>query len=397
MHLLPAHSTRSATRPRIRFGMVSTYPPTVCGLATFSSALERALVSLGHGVDVVQVVDVVQGDEGDAVSSPAAAVLRHGSAASIEQAAARLSTCDVVLVQHEFGIYGGRDGEEVVDLVRAIQAPQVVVLHTVLSRPSANQFRIVEALAESAEALVVMSECARARLLAVHTGLDPTRVIMIPHGAQLADQVTRPWSIPTLHGPELLTWGLIGPGKGIEHVMRAVAALRDEGVALHYTVAGMTHPKVRRAHGERYRDSLRALARDLRIEPLVAFDTEYRDVTAQTRFIASAALVVMAYDTTEQVTSGVLVDSLAAGRPVIATAFPHAVELLAGGAGLLVRHGDHAGLVRALRHGATDVRLRTSMTRSARAMSPTLSWDSVASSYAGLSGQIMSMHRPVTA
>ena len=157
---------------------------------------------------------------------------------------------------------------------------------------------------------------------------------MVPHGA------TASLAGPSLaHGtrPVVLTWGLIGPGKGLETAIEALAALRDLRPLPRYIILGRTHPKVRLAQGDTYRDGLVALVHDLGLDDVVEFDGRYLDIDSLTLAVRQADIVLLPYESTEQVTSGVLVEAIAAGKPVVATAFPHAVEMLGTGAGLVVR------------------------------------------------------------
>ncbi len=362
----------------LRISMLSTYPPTICGLATFSSALERSLVEGGHTVSIVRV------DDGSLESScgrDVAGVLVNGSASSVHKAAAVLSRADVAVIQHEYGIFGGADGEEILDVVREIQVPVVVVLHTVPDRPTPNQTRIMEELCALASRVVVLTRCARDRLL---SGFEVAadKVVTIPHGALLAADLGASHLNLSRPHPQLLSWGLLGPGKGIENVIDALAALHAEGTSVRYTVSGMTHPKVVSRRGEEYRNSLVERARRHGLAQLVDFDQAYRSPAALTRFIAQSSAVVLPYDSTDQVVSGVLVDSIAAGRPVIATAFPHAVELLSDGAGIVVPHGDPDALLEAIRRVVEDDRLHWSMVDRARQLASMHSWSAVGRRYA---------------
>ena len=169
-----------AVRPRLRISMLSTYPPTVCGLATFSSALERELTYLGHQVDIVRVDDGSVGPRGD---DSVAGVLRRGSRHSIRSAAGLLSRADVAIIQHEYGIFGGADGDEVVDVLKALTVPAVVVLHTVPAQPSGHQADLLIEICELAAVVVVMTESARDRLTRTYYPIDEEKVVTIPHGA----------------------------------------------------------------------------------------------------------------------------------------------------------------------------------------------------------------------
>ena len=189
--------------------------------------------------------------------------------------------------------------------------------------------------------------------------------------------------------PTLLTWGLLGPGKGIERVIEAMGSLRELDGPPRYLIAGRTHPKVLAADGEAYRDARAEQARRTGVADSVCFDANYRDVSSLTALVRSSAVVVLPYDSTDQVTSGVLVDAIASGRPVVATAFPHAVELLASGAGIVVDHDDPAALASALRRLLTDPRLAGSMAAEARRLAPAMAWPVVANAYLALAQRIL--------
>ncbi len=181
--------------------------------------------------------------------------------------------------------------------------------------------------------------------------------------------------------PTILTWGLLGPGKGIERVIDAMAALKCLPNPPRYIIAGRTHPKVLAAQGDSYREALVAQAKRLGVADSVSFDAVYRTPEELTALIQSATVVVLPYDSKDQVTSGVLVDSLASGRPIVATAFPHAVELLGSGAGTVVAHDDPDALVAALRQLLTDPRVAESMATEARWLAPSIAWPVVVDAY----------------
>jgi glycosyltransferase involved in cell wall biosynthesis len=374
VHPTAATPPASAGVARTRsVGIVSTFPPTSCGIATFSAALAAGLTAAGVSVDVVRT-DASPFDEDVLVT----ASLTDGSADGHPFAV--LNATDVVIVQHEFGLYGGLDGGAVLDLAAGIEVPIVVVAHTVLSRPTSNQRSVLERLCAIASTVVVMTETARDRLVDGYD-VDARRVVLIPHGA-----ATPPAAHTSSHPsaalrPRILTWGLLGPGKGIEWAIEALDALSDLEPLPEYVVAGATHPKVRERQGEAYREMLTALGGDSRSGVPVVFDDTYRDLESLTELIASADVVVLPYDSVDQVTSGVLVDAVAAGRPVVSTAFPHAVELLRSGAGLVVPRRDPAALGAALRAVLDDPEIAAAMAAEARRLAPDLAWAAVARRY----------------
>lgn len=363
------------------YAMLSTYPPTQCGLATFSAALCAHLPEPGDEVGVVRVLDEPAPRRADGVVHD----LVNGSVASAVAAVRVLNGFDVVIVQHEYGIYGGPDGQDLIALLDALDRPSIAVLHTVLAHPTPNQRAILDEVATAADAVVTMSHTARSRLLDIY-GADPEKAFVIPHGAP----DTRPLSAGrTGRRATILTWGLLGPGKGVEHGIDALALLREQGVDAEYVVAGETHPRVRGRDGEAYRLSLRARADERGVGERVRFADQYLSAEALRRLVSDADVVLLPYDSVEQVTSGVLIEAVAAGKPVVATRFPHAVELLASGAGLVVEQRDVAGMARALGRVLTEAGLSARIRRHAAELAPRLLWPAVARSYRELASALI--------
>ena len=381
--MCPATTVRLPEIPRRRAGLsyriLSTYPPTACGLATFTAALSTALVARGEGAGVVRVAD-------DSAPSDPMVVgeLENDVEASVTSAIELLDAGDVAIVQHEYGLYGGTDGDEVLKVLRGLTVPAIAVLHTVLLEPTVHQREVLEAVVDVAAAVVVMTDSARARLFDGYD-IDQSKVATIAHGADTTAVTERPAFNAR---PTMLTWGLLGAGKGIEWVIDAMAMLKDIRPRPRYLVAGRTHPKVAAVEGDCYRDMLVRRAWERGVPSSVSFDDTYRDVASLTKLIQQAAFVVLPYDSRDQVTSGVLVDAIAAGRPVVATAFPHATELLSSGAGIVVPHANPAAMAHALRRVLTEAGLAEEMSDEAARLAPALSWPAVARQYAELAQRV---------
>jgi glycosyltransferase involved in cell wall biosynthesis len=367
----------------IGYGFLSTHPPTMCGLATFNSALATHLATHGTPSGIVRVTEA--GDD----QRPGPGVVqtwRATTTAGWRDAVAALNAYDVAVVQHEYGIYPGKDGEDVLPLLRRLTTPSIVVLHTVLSNPTAEQKSLLEQIVAAADAVVTMTDTAHDRLLLGYR-VDARKVSVIPHGA-----TDRPAQTPAparQPGSHLLTWGLLGPGKGVEWVLRALTELRDLDPAPTYTVAGRTHPKVVARDGEAYRTQLNQLGARLGVAHMVNYRSGYQDPAELDRLIRSADVVVLPYDSREQVTSGVLTEAVAAGIPVVATAFPHAVEVLADGPGLLVPHGDPVALAGAVRRLLTEPGLSARLTTRTGPLTTDVRWPAVAARYDELAGRLI--------
>ena len=373
------------------YGFLSTYPPTQCGLATFNAALATHL-NVGAGGN--GVVRLLAGDDhGGLTIDKAAPRVVHtwptDKPGGWVAAANALSRFDVVIVQHEYGIYPGDAGEEVLPLLRGLTQQKIVVLHTVLSNPDPLQRSVLERIVAVADAVVTMTDTARRRLIAGYR-VAAHKISVIPHGA--ASHTSAPRDRHEV--PHLLTWGLLGPGKGIEWGLRTLAELTDLRPMPTYTVAGRTHPKVLEQHGDVYRDSLKQLAADLGVAEQVRWADAYLDQAGLSRLIRSADVVLLPYDSTEQVTSGVLTESVGAGVPVVATRFPHAVELLTDGPGLLVPHHDPAAMAVAIRRLLAEP--ESVSRRSGLAGGPTLRWPAVAARYQSLAARLLADRQPAT-
>jgi glycosyltransferase involved in cell wall biosynthesis len=367
----------------LSYGFLSTHPPTQCGLATFNSALAAHLDADSARSGIVRVTS---GTDDDCAHPGVVHIWSARNPAGWRGATDALNDFDVAIVQHEYGIYPGEDGKDILPLLRSLTVPSIVVLHTVLTRPTAHQKAVLELVVEAADAVVTMTDNARARLRSGYA-VDSTKVNVIPHGA--ADRAAVPVGLSRHPRPRLLTWGLIGPGKGIEWALRALAQLQDLRPLPTYTVAGKTHPKVLEHHGEAYRSDLHQLSAQLGVADAVRFESVYRDDVALQRLVHSADVVVLPYDSREQVTSGVLTEAVAAGIPVVATPFPHAVEVLTDGPGLLAPYQDDRALAAAIRRLLTEPGLAADLARRTRTLAPTLRWPAVAARYRALAARLL--------
>jgi glycosyltransferase involved in cell wall biosynthesis len=387
--LLLREGTREVVPMRVRLGVLSTYPSTQCGIATFSAALVNHLLAADADVGVVRLVDVPE-DQLPAVVDQWVAGQPWGA----RSAARSLDAYDVAVLQHEYGIYGGPDGQDVLDLVARVHVPVVTVLHTVLTTPTPNQHRVLAGLVDRSAALVTMTTTARDRLLA-GWGVDPARVSVIAHGAEdnRSPTVAAPRR-PTDRPRTVLTWGLLSEGKGIEWALLALAELRLHAPLPTYLVVGQTHPRVLEREGEAYRDRLVALTRDLDLTGSVRFDRRYLPGPDLRAVVRGADVVLLPYDSKEQVTSGVLTEAVAAGKPVVSTRFPHAVELLSSGAGLLVPQRDPDAIAAALRKVLTVDGVAESMAAEARRLADTLLWPAVAAQYLDLAASVQHVALP---
>ena len=381
MRLMPWSPLHPSAGSMPTVAVISTFPPTHCGLATFASALANGMSAVG--AREVGIVDVSEGDIHNRPPSVVAHLVR-GSSKSRLEAARIINGYDFLSLQHEFGIFGGDDGNEILELLEDVHIPVVVTLHTVPLHPSRGQRRVLEQLAKQAHLLVAMTNVARDRFISLYE-VDSSKVVVIPHGATLLPVS----SAPPVEPFTFLTWGLLGPGKGVEWMIDAMAMVPELTSRIRYIVAGQTHPKILANDGDGYRDMLKRRSRLLGVEAIIEFDDNYRSLDSLLDLINSVSCVVLPYDSIDQITSGVLVDALSARRPVIATAFPHAEELLGGEAGMVVPHRDPVALASAIRSVVTEENRLESMFNATADIARQHRWTVVASQYLEYGSQLV--------
>lgn len=381
---LGARLERPGPHPSIAF--LSTYPPTMCGLATFTASLRNAMVESRGSAQGLDVVDLSDDPSTELLRPEVVATMNPGEPWSIRRAVDQIADHDIVVAQHEYGIWGPDMGASILDFLEMIDNPLITTLHTLLRRPTAIQKEIIEALNARSRFTIVPTRGAR-DLLVESYDVDLESVVIVPHGTdRLHRSVARLRSYETAQilSPRLLSWGLIGPGKGLEWGIQAVAALVERWPRIRYTIAGRTHPKVLTREGETYRRALESLVSELGIESNVVFIDDYLSDDRLQELLLEATAAVLPYDSSEQMVSGVLVEAVSAAVPVIATPFPHAMEMAREGAVAVVPHRDSGAIaesVAALLDSPAAIR---DMVRAQRAVSAELDWANVATRYEDL-------------
>jgi glycosyltransferase involved in cell wall biosynthesis len=290
---------------------------------------------------------------------------------------------DAVSIQHEYGIWGGHDGSHVLDFVRNLRTPTVVTLHTVLQNPTSSQRHILSELVRAATATVVMSDSA-ATLLARSYGTDPSLVEIIPHGVPTLPLV-EPDSVKLqmdLSGRMvILSFGLLGPGKGYESAIAALPAVVQADPTALYVILGATHPELIRREGESYRHRLEDLAASLGVADHVRFVGRYVDSTELGMWLTAADIFVTPYPNLEQIVSGTLSYAMGAGKAIVSTPYAYAVERLADGRGRLVAAASTEALAEGLIELTLSSTLRREHGRRAYEHSRKMLWPEVGAEY----------------
>ena len=366
----------------MRTAIVSTYPPRACGIGAFAADVRAALLGL-EGIDRVEKVIVV--NEPTRPQRPGVvATVAHAVRGDYVRAARILGRrdIDVVLLQHEYGIFGGADGEYVLSLADELSQPLVVTLHTVLSDPTAHQATVLAALCSRAERVIVMTETAR-RLLVESDACVADKIRVVPHGAPtvLAQRAAERSATQQHAGAErfvLSTFGLLSAGKGIEAVIEALPSIVDRHPEVSFVIAGRTHPDVAHREGERYRLTLEQLALDLGLQEHVEFDDRFLTIGEIADLLAATDVFITPYSSREQISSGALTFGVAAGCGVVSTPYWYAQDLLASGAGQLVPFADPAALADAVCRYIEEPGLLAVARAESRSIGARLVWPSVA-------------------
>lgn len=367
-----------------KVAFLGNYLPRKCGIATFTADICNAVTA---EFPQTQCFAVPVNDAEERYDYPPEVrfEIEEQDLASYERAAdfLNLSNTSVVSLQHEFGIFGGPSGSHLVPLMRALKMPIVTTFHTILRQPTHDQRRVMQEILALSTRAVVMSQIAREFLLETfHPPLE--KIDVVPHGIPDMPFVD-PNFFKDKFGVEgklvLLTFGLLSPNKGIEHVFNALPAILKEFPDVVYIVMGATHPNLVRNQGEAYRFSLERLARKNKIEKNVIFYNRFVQIEELKEFIGAADIYLTPYLNEEQITSGTLAYAFGSGKAVVSTPYWHARELLAEDRGVLVPFADSNAIAREVIGLLRDETRRHSIRKNGYMLGREMVWSSVAKQY----------------
>jgi glycosyltransferase involved in cell wall biosynthesis len=326
-----------------RVALIGNFAPRKCGIATFTSDIVNQLAR--YHPDLTVDVYAMQDAEAPAPHGTVHDEIERGALADYARAARRMNEdgVDAVWLQHEFGIFGGECGTHILHLVERIAAPLIVTLHTVLSDPGPLQEEITRRLVERASRIMVMGQGGR-DLLVSRYGACPDRISIIEHGAP--DRILRPLRRDGCR--TLMTFGLLGPGKGLETAIEALPAIVARHPDTVYRIAGVSHPNEVARNGEAYRDKLVALAETLGVSGHIEWIDRFLGDADLINLLEDCDIYLTPYPNLQQSTSGTLSYAVALGRAVVSTPYVHARELLGDAGGVLVPPGDPAAISRAV-------------------------------------------------
>lgn len=372
----------------LRIGFLSTYPPTPCGIATFTEDLVQAIPSSFSP----EIIAVSQDDETISYPEEVKFIIQKEKKEDYWQAAEYANKeLEAVSIQHEYGIFGGEDGEMVVEFLDRLRKPAITTLHTVLSQPSPGQVAVLQKIIQRSEKVVVMNSLA-IPILEDKYQAPSQKLVVIHHGAPSSYSYEKEGQKSALGLSDrivLSTFGLISRGKGIEYVIQALPEVVHKFPQVVYLIIGATHPRVKAREGESYRNSLEQLVKELNLEEHVIFVNRYLSKEELVKYLVATDIYLTPYLNSQQIVSGTLAYAMRFGKVIISTPYLYAQELIGKDRGILVKFADSQSIKDALFRVLENSAYFRQIEKNAQKFGAKLKWMEVGRDYARLFEEII--------
>ncbi|SNX53833.1 glycosyltransferase family 4 protein [Thermoanaerobacterium sp. RBIITD] len=370
------------TNKKINIAFLSTYPPRECGIATFTQDLINELkkIKIINAPHVIAISDQEYKYDNDVIFE-----LQQNDRDSYIKLADKLnkSNIDLLVIEHEYGIYGGEWGEYILDLIKYLKIPYVVTLHTVLSNPLDKQKYILKELCQRSLRIITMAKNTIPLLNEIYN-VDDKKIDVLPHGVPNIPVISKE-SLKRKYGYDgkyiISTFGLISPGKGLEYAIEAIAKVKNEYPNILYLILGQTHPNIIKLHGEEYRNKLISIINRLNLSDNVKFINKYLTKREIVEYLKLSDIYMTPYLGKEQAVSGTLAYAAGLGKLIISTPYKYAEEVLSDGKGLLAEFRDSDSLAKCIEFVINNPDKKRIMEEKIKIYGETMMWNNVALEY----------------
>lgn len=368
---------------------LSTYPPRECGLATFTQDLITAIDNMGV---IDTSVIAINNRERYTYDGKVIAGIGQYEREDYLKAARELnaSDMDLLVIEHEYGIFGGEHGEYILDLVNNLEIPVVTTLHTILTEPDTKQRLIMNTLGKKSEKIVTMAGNTKQILQTVY-GVDPLKIEVIHHGVpkkliQSRESLKKKYRFENKQ--IISTFGLIGPGKGIEHGIEAISKVIKVNKDVLYLILGQTHPALKE-EGQNYRSKLEDLVEELDLEGNVRFINKYLSKDEIIEYLQLSDIYMTPYMGKDQAVSGTMAYAVGYGKVIVSTPYLYAEEMLSEGRGLLAEFDNPDSLADCINYVIQNPDKKAKMERATIKIGRTMFWDKIAQRYVDVFSKVI--------
>ena len=374
----------------VNIAFLSTYPPRECGLATFTQDL---IVNLDNNCRLNKTSVIAVSDKNYCYDKKVFFELKQQDRKSYIETAKRINNSDIdlLVIEHEYGIFGGECGEYLLDFIASLKTPFITTVHTVLINPSAKQKEILQILAQKSQQVVTMAKSTIPLLNKIY-GISLEKIMFIPHGVPCCKTMSRK-QLKVQHKLQgrtvISTFGLLSPNKGLEYGIEAVAQVVKKHPEVLYLILGQTHPGIKRESGESYREQLEAMVKSYGLSNNIQFVNKYLTQQEIIEYLQLSDIYMTPYLNKEQAVSGTLAYAIGYGRIVVSTPYTYAKQMLANGRGLLAEFQDSKSLAKCLNFLIENPKVRTEMEKRTIQFGKQMMWDQVADLYAKLFDRII--------
>ncbi len=376
----------------MKIAFISTYPPQECGIANFTRDLVKAVSDSNRDIEMFIFAPSDTYIELDTEYNRA--FLIHPGRESYIEIADTINSLgiDCVSLQHEYGLFSGKDGEDIIPMLERLKVPVITTLHTILTEPTERQKNILQRIGDLSEYLVVMTPSG-AKLLEDVYGIDKKKVRFIHHGVpNLLPTTSREEMRKMLEIPEgtfvLSTFGLLSEGKGIEYVLWALPKILKE-FQIRYLVIGRTHPKIVKNEGERYREKLLRIVAESGLERYVTFVNRYLSQEEIINYLEMTDIYITPYLNPQQITSGTLSYAIGLGKVVVSTPYIYARDMLSNGRGFLCNFKDPDSIAEIILHLLRNPDKLEKVKGNILGLKEEMSWNNVALKYIRLFQEVI--------